>query len=1084
MKEINMQPRPKPKPNMTHFTGSLRKQWLGKMVTFFWVALAYYLTGQFGLLFSIPPSDAGIIWPAAGLALVSVAFLGWPAATGVFVGAFLTTVAILPEEVSILLSVVNGLASAGQACIATWLIKRLTKGEQFFSEKMMIKALIIGGPIASLTSATLCLSMHYAVGQLPVEGFLNSWLFWWLGDSLGVMIFAPLMLPYIGRGRHIWQGEKLMVMGPVLFSFACVVLTYAYAVKQENNRIETDFQRVTNEMAYQLQGELQKHITVSEHAGDLFDTPEQLDTWASSDRDININLYPLANETSAYTQEPPSKYGKLNHLKRTDTFDIGGKSLILVLSPKDEFFVARYSGATWGLLLGGLFFTALLTMFALTLTIRSIRTEQIVIERTKKLSEEVEEKAALEKIAKVSIEHFQRALNVSDIMIWDWGIASGEALAIPSWEEFLGYKVGDVSQVKTAVFESLIHPDDKLRIKLAKETFIRDAPPFFEEEFRMRRKDGSWAWILNKGELAEVNSVGKAMRARGTRIDITERKRIEESSRISAISFDTHEGIMITDAANNIIRVNQAFCEISGYQERDVIGVNPRLFSSGKHDKRFYAALWDSLEDKGRWEGEIWNKTKLGHTYPAGTKITNVLDAKGVVTHRVAVFSDVTQRKIDEKAINQLAFYDPLTTLPNRRLFMTTVEHELSQARRHRQYGGLIFFDLDHFKTINDSLGHVLGDVLLSEVGKRLNALTREADMAARLGGDEFVVLLSAEAKTETEAAHQTLLVAEKIQTVLSKPYRLAGSDCHISTSIGVRLYPLADERADTLIANADTAMYKAKQDGRNRICFYNENMQEAADEWLSLKNDLHIAIDNEEFELYFQCQYNQYNEVVGAEALIRWHHPEKGLVSPAKFIPLAEQTGQIEGIGEWVLRKACEYLNSWELEGLSLPHISINVSSKQFNQAGFVASVQRVLSATGANAEKLMLELTEGVALDRVDETIEKMNQLKELGMTISLDDFGTGYSSLSYLKKLPLDQLKIDQAFVADIATDADDAIIVETIISMAKHMQFDVIAEGVETEEQYDFLLQKGCQAFQGYYFARPESAETFADFLRHC
>lgn len=1068
---------------MTHFISSLRKHRLGKILTFFLVALAYYLAGQFGLLFSIPPSNAGIVWPASGLALVSVAFLGWPAVMGVFVGAFLTTVAILPEEFSIQLSAVNGVASAGQACLAIWLIKRLTKGEPFLSEKGLIKALIIGGPVASLTSATLCLSMHYAVGQLPAESFLNSWFFWWLGDSLGVMIFAPLILLYIGRGQYAWQGKKLIIMGPVLFSFACVVLTYGYAVKQENNRIKTDFQRVTNEMVYHLQGVFQQHITTIENTRNLFDVSEQIGTWIRPDRDINIKLYSPGNEKPLFTQESPSKYDKLDDLQRTEALAIGGKSLIFVFSPKDEFFVARYSGAIWGLLLGGLLFTALLAMFVLVLTIRSIRTEQIVIERTKKLSQEIEEKAALEKIAKVNIDHFQRALNASDIMIWDWDVASGEAVGIPTWEEFLGYKEGDVSQSKAAIFDTLIHPDDKLRISLAKERFIRDAPPFFEEECRMRRKDGSWAWILNRGELVEADMAGKVIRARGTRINITERKRVEENSRISAISFDTHEGIMITDAANNIIRVNQAFCDISGYQERDVVGQNPRIFISDKHDKRFYTLLWTSLEEKGRWEGEIWNRTKGGQTYLAGIKITNVLDSKGLVTHRVGVFSDVTQRKLDEKAINQLAFYDPLTKLPNRRLFMTTVEHELSQARRHQQYGGLIFFDLDHFKTINDSLGHSLGDALLSEVGERLNGLTREVDMAARLGGDEFVVLLSAEAQTETEAAHQTLLVAEKIQAALGKPYNLAGSDCHISTSIGVRVYPLADESADILIANADTAMYKAKQDGRNRVCFYNENMQEAADEWLSLKNDLHIAIDKGEFELYFQCQYNQHSEIVGGEALIRWNHPDKGLVSPAKFIPLAEQTGQIEDIGEWVLRKACEYLNSWELEGLSLPHVSINVSSKQFNQPGFVALVQQVLSDTGVNAAKLMLELTEGVALDRVDETIEKMDQLKELGITISLDDFGTGYSSLSYLKKLPLDQLKIDQAFVADIATDADDAIIVETIISMAKHMQFDVIAEGVETEEQYDFLLQKGCQMFQGYYFARPETAETFAELLRH-
>ncbi|RLA24199.1 MAG: hypothetical protein DRQ61_01595 [Gammaproteobacteria bacterium] len=1213
----------------------------------FTVTLAYYLAGQVGLLFSIPPSNAGVIWPASGIALAAVMVFGWTAIVGVFIGNFLTVFPLFPEEVTLFLSCINGFGAALQVTLAAWLINRFVNlSDGFSTEKDIFKFLFLGGPLASLVSPSFNLSVHLKTGLLGAERFWESWLFWWIGDTIGVLIFAPLVLLFIGRFNQNWQKKTRMVAAPVIICFLLVSLAFNYTIEQEKKRIEADFYRLVDSIAYGLQSEFEKHESELELIGGFFDASEQVTkdefsvftrtmltqerdqpalewipkitaeqrasfevggreifgsgfqisewtgqlggTVVSSSKEEYLPIFyvePIAGNEKALGYDilsnpvtqmavnqardsgqlviaepvqliqdrqsrlnivmyrPVFKKGYKNDsitmrqsafagvvasvlniemfvaeaLLGVDTFGTnlqlffddrkqpffdqgewgpdslfersrkvtllaGEVELKLVVVPDLSFFMSRYSHSIGGLIFVGLLFTALVMLFVLVMAIRSIRIEQIVKERTKKLTGEVAERHLAEKEAKLNAERFHRALRAANEGIWDWNVETGEVVSIPSWEELLGYEKGEFEEKDLDVWLYLSHPDDKKEAILVKEQFMAGLRPSMEREFRMKHKDGHWVWILSRGEAARRDENGKPLHISGTRIDITERKLAEEAMRIAAISFDTHEGILITDLNNEIIRVNQAFCDISGYEEADVLGQDPRMFQSGKQTAVFYKIFWEKLVKEGRWEGEIWNKRKSGEIYPILTKITNVENERGEVSHRVAVFSDITQQKLDEKEINKLAFYDPLTNLPNRRMLLMGVEHEMVQARRNGKQGALIFLDLDHFKTINDSLGHGLGDILLKEVASRLNGVIREVDLASRLGGDEFVILISPEAESEADAANQALVVAEKIQTVINKPYDLEGFECHVTTSIGIKLYPVDGDEPELLITNADTAMYRAKAEGRNAIRFYNSKMQEAADEWLSLKMDLHKAIENEDFELYFQCQNNLEGVIIGAEALIRWQHPTLGQISPMKFIPVAEQTGQIIAIGEWVIEKACDHLRQWQDENLQLPHLGINVSSHQFNQPGFVEMVKKVLKVSGANPESLMLELTEGVVVDRVDETIEKMNQLKTLGIGFSIDDFGTGYSSLSYLKRLPLDQLKIDRAFVRDIATDPNDAVIVETIISMANHLKFGVIAEGVETKEQLNFLMEKGCREYQGYYFSRPEPADDFIKRLR--
>ena len=562
-----------------------------------------------------------------------------------------------------------------------------------------------------------------------------------------------------------------------------------------------------------------------------------------------------------------------------------------------------------------------------------------------------------------------------------------------------------------------------------------------------------------------------------------ERKQAEDGLRIASIAFESQEGMMVTDEKNIILKVNQAFCDITGYSSAEAIGGIPRLISASHHTKGFYDSIWTCVHATGHWAGEVYNRRKNGEIFPQHLTVTAVKDANGEVTNHVATLTDITTNKAAAEEIKHLAFYDPLTGLPNRRLMVDRLNQALVFSVRTGKDGAVLFLDLDHFKTLNDSLGHDIGDLLLQQVAERLVNSVREGDTVARLGGDEYVVLLESLSEDALEAAAQVKAICEKILTALNQAYQLGQHEYHSTPSIGVALFSDHNQSQEDLLKHADIAMYQAKKSGRNTIRFFDPKMQEVINIRVDLERELRKAIEKNQLHLYYQIQVNDSGRPMGAEALIRWLHPEHGLVSPFHFIPLAEETGLIISIGQWVLETACKQLKVWEQDALARSlTLSINVSAKQFRQADFVKNIQAAVQYYGINPKLLKLELTESMLLDNIEDTVTTMNQLKDVGIRFSLDDFGTGYSSLQYLKRLPLYQLKIDQSFVRDIAADCSDQAIVRTIIAMAHTLNLNVIAEGVETEEQQNLLFNNGCTHYQGYFFGRPVPIEQFEVLLR--
>ena len=575
------------------------------------------------------------------------------------------------------------------------------------------------------------------------------------------------------------------------------------------------------------------------------------------------------------------------------------------------------------------------------------------------------------------------------------------------------------------------------------------------------------------------NAQGKLTGVIGMTRNIAKHKEAEEQLILAASVFQNAvEGVVITNSDGNITEVNQAFTDITGYSREEVLGKNPRLLNSGRHPKSFFERLWNTLLVQGKWHGEIWNRRKHGAIFPQKITISAVLDKQNIIQYYVAVFADISAQKQNEEKLKNLAYFDPLTQLPNRMQFMSLLEQEVNHSHRAKKQLAIVFLDIDFFKHINDSLGHVIGDEILVELAKRLSYALSDFDVLARLSGDEFVIMLPSIMGTDSVTSS-----IDRIRSVFERPFILDNAQSvRLTASMGVAIYPSDGDDHDSLLRNADSAMHRAKLDGRNNYAFYTESMTKQAAEQLKLQTALHQALVNEDFYLMYQPKVKLSDlKPNGFEALIRWHDTALGQISPAEFIPLAEKIGLIWDIGLWVLKTACLQGVEWLTQGKTFERISVNVASLQLQRNDFVDKVRSILLETGLPAKHLELEVTESCMMNDPDAIIRDLKLLGAMGIALSIDDFGTGYSSLNYLKKLPIDKLKIDQSFVRDIPHDTNNTAIAKAVIALGHALNLQIIAEGVETVEQADFLRLNGCDLVQGYLYSKPRLPQDLNEFL---
>jgi len=680
---------------------------------------------------------------------------------------------------------------------------------------------------------------------------------------------------------------------------------------------------------------------------------------------------------------------------------------------------------------------------------------------------QMEEKRKAEDALRASEERFQAIFKHSPEAIFV--ICPGENQVVeanPSACKMLGYTRAEL------LFKPLteIHVDQGDQLQ-AFVRLVSEKGHACSEAFTARTKKGSD--IPVEISASEISIDGKRC-ILATKRDISERKQAEKNERLSGLIFkNAAEAIVVTDPEGVILLVNEAFSRITGYSAQEAIGKNPSMLRSGKHNKAFYQKMWAEMRSSGYWTGEIWNRKKCGTLYPEFLSIAPVKDEQGEITQYIGLFSDISKLKAGEAQLHHQAHYDALTGLPNRVLLNEHLSQVLKQTRRNKTKAALLFLDLDRFKQVNDTLGHPAGDQVLKLASERLLKAVRESDTVARSGGDEFILLLPG-----IEERKEAGTVARKIIRALSRPFEIEGHHVFLGASIGITILPEDGEISRKLFRNADMAMYKAKESGRNKFHYFSAKMEQAVEKRTHIEWDLRKAVEGREFVLYYQTLVDlQSFKTIGLEALIKWNYPRKGLVAPKHFIPLAEESDLINQIGKWVLITACKCFKDWQNRYAFEGVLHVNVSSRQILYGDFQTVLMEALEESGIAPGTLILEVTESLMLDPTEDPISKLKALKSSGVQLAMDDFGTGYSSLSYLARYPIDILKIDQSFISNIASDPQKQSLVEAIIRMGQSMKMKIIAEGIETEEDLSYLLDSGCDIAQGYYFSHPRSWKAY-------
>jgi len=696
----------------------------------------------------------------------------------------------------------------------------------------------------------------------------------------------------------------------------------------------------------------------------------------------------------------------------------------------------------------------------------------LLIEQAAKLASIAIEKIQTKLILSTSEERWKFALEGSGDGVWDWDIPINKVWVSKQFKSMLGY-AEDEFDLGSGQKSSHIHPEDVLHVLSQLQQHLDGQLETYMQEYRMRCKDGSYKWVLSRGLITKRDAANNPIRIVGTHTDITERKQFIEKLQLAASVFsNAREGILITDSSGTIIEVNETVSFISGYSREELIGQNPRIFQSGRQSPSLYEEMWKALVEKGNWYGEVWNRDKKGTLYAEHLTISAVKDTDGKTQNYVALFNDITLKKQHQAQLEHIVHFDILTNLPNRVLLADRLSQAIIQCQRKQNALAVVFLDLDKFKEVNDTYGHDIGDELLILVSKKMKDALREGDTLARIGGDEFVAILP-----DLDNTDDCYPLLERLLMAASEPMTIDNIILEVSASIGVTIYPQDNEGADILMRHADQAMYKAKQLGKNCYHIFDTAIDDALKGQQQKLEAIRSALDNHQFVLYYQPKVNlKTGIVIGFEALIRWQHPERGLLNPIEFLPVIENNIMSIEVGEWVIETALKQISQWQVMGLNLPlSISVNISAIQIQQSTFVDTL-RTLLAAHSNVEPhcLQLEILETSALSDVQHVSAIMNSCIALGVNFALDDFGTGYSSLTHLRRLPANLIKIDQTFIRDMLYDDDDFAIVEGVIGLARSFKLDVIAEGVETIEHSTALLALGCELAQGYAIAKPMPA----------
>ena len=1024
-------------------------------------AILFYYAGKLAMPLVSPANFSGTIWPPVGIALGAVLLWGNRVLFGVFLGDIGCKLAIY--DISILemtpdtLGVIGLMALNGvlRAWLGAWLVRYYANYPNPLIElKQILRFFLLAGIVATFLSAILNVLALYLLGLVQSQDVVLAFLNWWLGDSMGAIIFTPLFFLIFARHDLHWRRRRISVGVPLVSLFVVTVIAFQFIKGQENLRLQNVFAKLGLRFQTAFDDKSLKYQEQLLFVKQFFESSAEVSQYEF--KQFTQVLFKDSALLSMQWVTLPDSMEKM-----TVQYQVPDMEALLTPS------VALQQKLWAGLM--------------------SDEVQTVYLDRVGESRRQAQLWIALPVYQQQQLIGFVMATYSLGTMIEQLG----EYSALTG----IGLLVRADNQQGALLFQSEQPYHSKGVLDLAYR-FMAEPSLYFllvpTEFFLQQYYSGIVWWASVAGMIItslltivllmlsghtelvkkEVNARTKALQRSHHQLAESESQFKELVQAQSAIVWRYDPGkqkfTFVSDEAEKLLGypLSRWLSELGflshciDERDREWVVDFCRAQNEQYKDHEFECRLQTA-------DGQIvWVKC-----------IVNLKVEAGEVIELLGFMLDITKQKESESTIHNMAFYDALTGLPNRRLLMDRLAQEVTVARRHGHFGAVIFLDLDHFKLLNDSLGHHIGDDLLVQVAGRIQASIRGGDSAIRLGGDEFVILVHANSNTLKEAAEHGLIVAEKIKKSLAETFMLQDYQHHISSSIGVTLFPESDQSINTILQQADTAMYRSKELGRNRISFFHPSMQAAADARLLLEKELRAAVDNGQFVLCYQPQVNDQGELISAEALVRWVHPDKGRISPADFIPVAEDTSLILPLGTWVLVEVCRQIKEWQQQGFKIGNIAINVSSKQFRQKDFVQSVQDIMMQAEVSPALLEIELTERVVIDDIEDTVQKMQALKDLGVSISIDDFGTGYSSLAYLKQLPVDILKIDRSFVQDITIDPSDAVIVETIIDMAHHLGLLTVAEGVETVEQFTFLSEHECDMFQGFYFSKPLLARDF-------